>query len=407
MPRKTIKAAPDYLPVGFFPFFRHFFDLFTIKSFDLWMEYKDYTKQIGYSCRALFEACMYYYSKEDLVVATTPFHHTSFRNIIERFVKPENIHIIELNEEFNGTFRFPDIKKCDFIVITHLFGQDMDLSGLAEFKKKHNCLIIEDRVQGGTLDKKFSNESIDVAIYSMGMDKRPVALGGGFMYIKNEHQDLIKEVRRIVDISPTEKLGKRFVELLKKIPTYLFYNSRLFISLFIEILRIISFFNKNVSLLKFAKAYRTSNPGFSHSGYMLKPSNALLKSMYMNFDNYKNMEDLYTKKYRMFYDSLSPKVLKKFFPWYRGDPILTPYNTIQIEDQLVDQFLEFLTDYDISCIANPTYKRFNITYENIEKDIKFNDGIVYIPTPSNMKKWEIKHLAEKLEEFYSIIYENE
>ena len=134
---------------------------------------------------------------------------------------------------------------------------------------------------------------------------------------------------------------------------------------------------------------------------MLKPNNALLKSMYKNFDNYKNMEALYTKKYKMFYDSLSPEVLKKFFPWYRGDPILTPYNTIQIEEHLVDEFLEFLTNHSISCITNPTYKTFNHEYENDQKDIRFRDGIVYIPTPSNMKKWEIKLITDRIEEFYN------
>ncbi|MCE7742244.1 MAG: hypothetical protein GOP50_07265 [Candidatus Heimdallarchaeota archaeon] len=404
MPRKTIKAAPDYLPIGFFAFFRHFFDLFTIKTYDLWMQYEDYYKQIGYSCRSLFEICMMYFDNEDVVVATTPLHHTSFRNILERFVKPENIHIIELNEECNGIGKIPNIKHCDLVVITHLFGQDMDLSVLSNFKKKHNCLILEDRVQGGTLDKKFCNEVVDVAIYSMGMDKRPVALGGGFMYIDNKHQELIQYSKKTVEELPREKLRKRFVDLLKKVPTYFFYNSRIFLSLFLEILLLISKLNKNVSLLKFAKSYRTKNPGFSHFGYMLKPSDALLKSMYMNFDNYKKMEALYTKKYGMFYDSLSPEILTKFFPWYRGDPILTPYNTILIENLLVDEFLEFLTDSNISCITNPTYKMFNFPYKNDQKDIKFNDGIVYIPTPSNMKKWEIELLTDKIEEFYEIKY---
>ena len=33
--------------------------------------------------------------------------------------------------------------------------------------------MIEDRVQGGDFDKKFSNEFIDIALYSTGMDKKP------------------------------------------------------------------------------------------------------------------------------------------------------------------------------------------------------------------------------------------
>ncbi len=402
MAQHSIKAAPDYLPIGFFSFFRHFFDLFTIKTFDLWIENKDYTMQLGFSCRALFEACMCHYNRKDLVVATTPLHHTSFRNILERFVKPENIHIIEFNKDYNGIAKIPDINRCDLIVITHLFGQDLDLSVLSDFKKKHNCIIIEDRVQGGTLDKKFSNEVVDISIYSMGMDKKPIALGGGFMFIRNKYQELIEDVKRTVETSPTEKLRKRFGDLLKKVPTYFFYNSRLFIAFFFDIFDIVGFFNNNVSLLKFTKSYRTKNPGFNHYNYMLKPSNALLKSMYKNLDNYKKMEALYTRKYRIFYDSFSPKLLHKFFPWNRGDPVLTPYNTILMEDSLVDQFLEFLTENKIPCITNPTYKMFNHSYEGDQKHKKFNDGIVYLPSPAIMKQKEIKFLAEKIEEFYRI-----
>ena len=395
----TIKAAPDYLPINFFAFFRHFFDLFTIKTFNLWVDNNEYHIQLGFSCRSLFEICMMYYPKKDLVIATTPLHHTSFRNIIEKFVKPENIHIIELNEEYNAIAKIPDLKKCDIVVITHLFGQDLDLSVLLEFKEKHNCLIIEDRVQGGTLEKKVSDKIVDVSIYSMGMDKKPIALGGGFMYIDKRNQGLIDFAKKTVEKLPPEKLYKRFIDLLKKVPTYFFYNSRIFETLFLELINSINKLNKNISLLKFTNSYRKKNPGFSHYGYMLKPSNALLKSMYMNFDNYKKMEKLYTEKYTLFFNNISPKILQKYFPWYRGEASLTPYNTIYIKEELVDKFLEFLTNYSISCITNPTYKMFNFSYENDKKDLKFNNGIVYLPSPANMKKKEIIFLAEKIKEF--------
>ena len=117
--------------------------------YPLRIEYEGYSRVLGYSCRSLFELILEHYKKEDLVVATTPLNHTSFRNIIERFVKPENIHIIEFNERYNELSKTPELEKCDLVIITHLFGQDLDLTILEEFKKKHDCLIIEDRVQGG------------------------------------------------------------------------------------------------------------------------------------------------------------------------------------------------------------------------------------------------------------------
>ncbi len=403
MVERLIIAAPDYLPLNFFEFIGHFYNLLTSKTFDLWVEDESQTRILGYSCRSLFEFCMQHFDKEDLVIATTPIHHTSFRDIIEEYVKPDNIHIIKLNKNYNGIEELPEMKKCDLVVITDLFGQDMDLSGLSDFKKKHNCVIIEDRVQGGTLDLLASNEVVDIPIYSMGMDKRPIALGGGFMYIDNKQEELNESAKESISVLPQEKISKRFTDMLKKIPTFLFYNSRIFLALFLELLKAASFFNRKISLLKFTNSYRSKNPGFNRETYMKKPSQGLLKSMYKNFENYEKMEKLFETKYALFIDSLSPEIIPYFFPWYKGNNSLSAYNTILIEEQLVDQFLEFLNKNNISCIANPTYKVFNKSYENDEVDKKFNNGIVYIPSTANMKKREIRYLAKKLKEFYEII----
>jgi dTDP-4-amino-4,6-dideoxygalactose transaminase len=212
-----------------------------------------------------------YFGKKNLVIATTPIHHTSFKNIIEKYVKPENIHIIELNSNYNEIKKVPEMKKCDLVIITHLFGQDMDLSVLSKFKKKHNCLIIEDRVQGGTIDVKFSHKVADISLYSMAMDKRPIALGGGFMYIDNKHTKLIADFKEIIEKLPREKSSKRFKDLLKKIPTFLIYNYRAITFTFVSLLNLLNFFNSKINILSITKSYRSSNPGFSRHGYMLKP----------------------------------------------------------------------------------------------------------------------------------------
>ncbi|OLS32042.1 MAG: hypothetical protein HeimAB125_12910 [Candidatus Heimdallarchaeota archaeon AB_125] len=405
MARRIIKAAPDYLALNVLEFGRHFTNLLTSKEFKLSIEHEKHTRILGYSCRSLFEVCLQYFDNRDLVVATTPIQHTSFRNILEKYVKPENLHIIRLNTNFNEIQKIPDLKKCDIVVITHYFGQDIDLTPFVEFKKKHNCFIIEDRVQGATMDLLASHEIVDIPIYSMGMDKRPIALGGGFMYIDNQHEDLIKGTMKLIAELPIEKTGKRFKDMLKKLPTYLFYNSRIFLAIFIELLRVVTFFNKKFSLLEFAKAYRAKNPGFDRTTYMSKPSKGLLKSMYQHIDDYKDMEELFARKYSYFIECLDPETIAYFIPWYKGESSLAVYNTLQIEEHLVDQFLEFLTEYDISCITNPTYKVFNHEYEGKEIDVKFNNGIVYIPSTPNMKKREIRFLADRLKEFYDLIHQ--
>ncbi|MHA1397781.1 MAG: hypothetical protein ACTSSF_08750, partial [Candidatus Heimdallarchaeaceae archaeon] len=295
-----IKAAPDYLPLNLFEFKGHFLNLFSFKKYELSTKYEDYTRILGYSCRSLFEVCMKFFLKEDLVLATTPLHHTSFRNIIEKYVKPENIKIIELNDKYNEIVKLPETERCDLIVVTHLFGQDLDLSVLTDFKKKHKCIIIEDRVQGGSLDKGFSSDSVDVAFYSMGMDKRPIALGGGFIYIKNSCESLIQASINTIKNLPKERRINRFLELIKKVPTFLFYNSRLFIYLTIKFLRFLHFFNKRITLLSFTNRYRTANPGFSHHKYMFYPSKPLFKSIYKKIDRCMKIEQKLSEKHSQF-----------------------------------------------------------------------------------------------------------
>lgn len=397
---KVIKAAPDYLPLTAQDFIRHFTNVFTREKFNYWQQFDDYTRIMGCSCRSLFEMCIDYFSEKELIIATTPLHHTSFRDVIEKYVKPENIHIIELNENYNGLGKIPEIEKCDIVVITHLFGQDMDLSQLSAFKEKHKCIIIEDRVQGGSLDLIFSHKVADISLYSMAMDKRPIALGGGFLYIDNKFDKIISGFKDAIQKLPEEKLRTRFRELLKKIPTYLLYNKRVVLFIFIRILNLLSIFNNKITLLNFGKYYRKTNPGFSRGYFMYKPSQGLLKSMYENFHKHKEIEDLYNKKYGFFIKCLSPKIVSLFFPWYIGNPSLTPYNTILLDGSLVDQFLLFLDEDNIAGIANPTYKLFNFSYESESMYKKFNSGIVYLPSLVNMSKDEMVLLSNKIKEFY-------
>lgn len=400
MLNNLIKAVPDYLPLSFQEFVRHFGNLFSKQGYKHWNENNEFITMLGYSCRTLFEMCMSCFEKEDLVVATTPLHHTSYRNIIEDFVKLENIHVIALNEEYNQIAEVPEVEKCHVVVITYLFGQDMDLSILSDFKKKHDCLIIEDRVQGGSLDRKFSHELVDIAIYSMGMDKRPIALGGGYLYIKKRHQEFFKKLNKLYLSLQRKKNSERFIELLKKVPTYLLYNVRPFLYLFIMTLEFLSLFSEKFDIVNVTKFYRKKNPGFIRSYCLYRPSFGLMKSMVENYNNHKKVDKLYSSKYDQFVNSLSPVVLEHFFPWYKGNTCYTAYNTILIEEHLVDRFMVFMNSYTISTLANPTYKMFNKEYEGDTKDKKFNDGIVYLPSHVAMNQEEMDFLNDRLVEFY-------
>ncbi len=389
-----ICAAPDYLPIFFVNFISNFFNLFSFNKYAIKLFRNGYMKLIGYSCRSLFHTCMEYFKKDDLVVVTTPLHHTSFRNIITLFVKPENIHIIEMNDSYNEVVKLPEVERCDLVIITHLFGMDLEMPDMDEFKEKHKCVFIEDRVQGGEIEKEFSENIFDIAFYSCGMDKRPVALGGGFVNIKDSNIELINFMETSIKNYKTEPVYERFLFLLKKIPTYLLYNSRWFIYFIIRLLNMF-----NYSLTKFAQKYREKNPGFDHTNYLKQPSNALLKSIHCNLNKYTWIEFLYEINGYKFMHKMNSNVKKTYFPWYKNINLLTPYNTIFMDVNKINEFMNYMGKLNICVIKNPTYKVFDHNYDNKMKDETFNNSLLYIPSLGNMTGSEMIFLGDCLNNF--------
>lgn len=397
-----ICSAPDYLPLSFYSFISHFLNLFTFKSYNIEIKKDNHKTILGYSCRSLFYIFMDFMSKknDNLTIVTTPIHHTSYRNIIEKFVKPENIHIIKMNKNYNKIDNLPSIDRCDVVIITHLFGQDLILKDFTDFKKKHNCLFVEDRVQGGKINKK-SDSIFDISFYSCGMDKRPVALGGGFVNIK-KHSKNSNELniffKNTINSYPKESRFDRFLFLLKKIPTYFLYNNKLFIYLFIKILNIFNF-----DLIGFAKYYRKKNPGFEHNTFLKNPSEPLLKSIHQEINNSDYIENLYSQKFNKF---KSLKNMKKYIKWYNYNNLLTPYNTFYIDKSNLTKFKNYMKKHNICVVDNPTYKIFNHSYEGKIQDEHFNDSLIYLPSLANMSDDEMKYLIKILNNYENSISRN-
>jgi hypothetical protein len=293
------------------------------------------------------------------------------------------------------------------MIISHLFGQDLnyDIHEMLEFKNKHNCIFLEDRVQGGTLRKNFSSNLFDISFYSCGMDKRPVALGGGFMIINNTTK-LLNQIYDLVILKmysyKKETRWERFLFLLKKIPTFLIYNYKLCYFLIKNCVKLVGF-NENT----FSEYYRKNNPGFAHNDYLVYPSDPLMKSIKDNQLNFYPIEVNYTLKSKKFMDEITKYchfVKKENFPWYNGNPLITSYNTILINKDYHLLFRDnLLKKYGVSTIVNPTYKIFNHHYVGKDKDKNFNDSIIYIPSLGMMNDNDIKDLGYCLNNTLKII----
>lgn len=391
-----INTTLDYIPITLMTFINTFLHLFTFTNYsNTQYTCSNYTIY-GYSCRSLFHSLMEYFKKDDIVVVTTPIHHTSFRNIIELFVKPENIHIIKMNENYNTIESLPKVNKCDLLIITHLFGQDMQYnkSELEIFKRNTNCIFIEDRVQGGALEKKFSSDIFDISFYSSGMDKRPVALGGGFTVIRDKYKhakDIYLFLSKSIEQYPQESRCDRFLFLIKKILTYLFYNCKIFFWL---VSTIINFFGYSVN--KISESYRKNNPGFAHGNYLIKPSNALMKSIIINKNNYVEIEKRYSEKYNMYFKNFPETMIRKYYPWILNNPLLTPYNTVSVKQDYHDIIRNYFLKYGISSIQNPTYKTFNHNYNFKINDETFNNSLIYLPSIANMNYNEMEYMLHVL-----------
>lgn len=391
-----ILGSLDFIPIGCFDFLKHFY--FLLNS----IPYIDYYNNLynnnfilyGYSCRSLFHTLMELYvnNNENIKICTTPIHHTSFRNIIELFVKKENITILKLNENYNKVLlNDEDLKKkYDLCIITHLFGQDLNIDDLYKLKENNpKCLFIEDRVQGGSFNKIYSDDIFDIALYSTGMDKKPCGLGGGIIILKNI--ELYYNLLEIIDNYPQENISNRFIFLIKKIPTYLLYNSKIVIYL------ILKFFEKyEKNLYNFAKYYRKKNPGFQHDNYNFKPSNPLLKSITYSINNVDKIEKLYNDKSEIYINELRENNLLKYIKWYNNKNLGTVYNTIYCNNNSI---INYFNNRYIPIIDNPTYKLFNFDYPNKINDIRFNNSLYYIPSIMNLNTKEIKELVSKLKEF--------
>ena len=439
-----IKSIVDYIPVKFLELIHHFYFVF-ISLFQNSPDYYNkeiqlYSKNIyntydyliyGYSCRSLFHSLMDIIVSDkdkDIRILTTPIHHSSFIKIMETYIKPENIDIIKLNSNYNS-INIKDNPNLDYTkqgeqgydvcIISHLFGQDLEIDEkFLETIKKNNpkCIFIEDRCQGGTFKTKFSSEIMDISLYSTGMGKKPCGLGGGLCYIKQT-----KEMDKIYSKLKTKIIGyreetvwDRFKFLVKKIPSYCLYNCRFIIYCVLSVFRILK-----LDIYRFIKLYRKYNPGFTHNNYNYKPSRSLIKSINLSFINYKNIETTLYSKSSFFQYNLKQcrghtsipyieQIVRELFPYLNTNIDIKKgsiYNTISIYNpDNRKKFINHLNTKTIPIMENPTYKLFAHNYENKIQDRMFTDSLLYLPSLYNMTEPEIIYLCHVIHEFYDFIY---
>ena len=391
----------DYIPLSFLDFLKHF--VFILISIENKIHYPSLGCVYGSSCRSLFHTLCDVFKqnskKKKHNILVTPLHHTSFRNIIELFFRKDEITVLPMNESYNKIIVDDHIlsldKEYDMCIVTHMFGQDLDVSELKKLSLvTKNCLFVEDRVQGGVFSETYSSKLFDVSLYSSGMDKKPCALGGGIVYSKNK--DIVQQRSKKVETYRHETALDRFIFILKKIPTYILYNCKTIIYIVIWIFKMLT-----LDLYGFICYYRKKNPGFMHDRYNIRPCAATVGFINYALKNINCIETTQKTQYRKCSQLLDNyKLRDKYIPWY--DPFynndqLTIYNTIYARDR--QQFIDFCNKKYVPVIDNPTYKLFNFDYNGKQKDRIFNDSLVYIPSLYAMPDNKIDLLVSLIQEY--------
>ena len=302
-------------------------------------------------------------------------------------------------------------------IITHIIGFDFDISLIEKHKKQHTHLIVlEDRCQGGSLQKPFSSDCVDIALYSTGMDKRPIALGGGFAIFRAGNDDrkgaaprakqrlvlskLYKQVCADLDSLPVERCSSRILDICSKLPTYFIYNCRPFLCVRLHTLTFCKTHFGFPGLCDLAFRYRKTNPGFSHDGFMLRPSNGLLISMKTHMSSYESIESLIIIVFSEFTSAMGNDIARLFMPWYQGQVSLSIYNAVFVHPHLVCVFVLFMEERGVTCMKNPTYDSSMLPCSSPVGKLLI-EGYVLLPYLSAMRISEVKRLAGYLKEFAS------
>eukprot|EP00730_Choanoeca_flexa_P011522 TRINITY_DN26987_c0_g1_i1.p1 TRINITY_DN26987_c0_g1~~TRINITY_DN26987_c0_g1_i1.p1 ORF type:complete len:407 (+),score=102.19 TRINITY_DN26987_c0_g1_i1:108-1328(+) len=387
----VIPVVPAYCTSGVLAFLKHLWlavlHFFGLGSSDPtnWSVRRPGNKVIGQSCRGLFAIVWNNRVKPSARVLISPFHHHSFM----RMMRKTGQELVVMRADGAKLFAPKDFTAKDFdaVVITHMLGRDYQCDWLLEWKKQNpDMLIIEDRVQGGLLSDATPGLS-DVQLYSLGQDKIPNAMGGGYAIVPKDtelYEMMVNEVEKM----PFESNWERLSFLLKKIPTIAIYNNRL-CCYAAERLSALAGFTRN----EITDTYRKKNPGFMHGGYMIRPSPALVQSIdtIASLSQWEEMQKACTVKYQTFLKHV-PEHLRQSVQVCKSN-VSCCYFFIRLPDLL--QSREHMASKGIFTINNQTYLPADPNYAH---DL---EGMCTLPTFLALKDEELKYVAETVSDCWT------
>eukprot|EP00045_Choanoeca_perplexa_P005920 m.49728 g.49728 ORF g.49728 m.49728 type:complete len:418 (-) comp13366_c0_seq1:116-1369(-) len=386
-----VPVVPAYCTSGFLAFFQHVW-LAILHFLGLgpsdpanWSVRRPGNRVLGQSCRGLFAIIWNNRVAPSARVLISPFHHHSFM----RMMRKTGQELVVMKAD-GATLHKPEkYGPNDFttVVLTHMLGRDYECEWLMEWRKENpNLLVIEDRVQGGLLSQATPGLA-DVQLYSLGQDKIPNAMGGGYAIVP-EDMELYNMMVNEVEKMPFESSWERLSFVLKKIPTICIYNSRLGCYLLTKFASLMNWDRNELT-----DSYRKKNPGFMHGGYMIRPSPALIQSIdtIAKDEEWEAMQVKCTRKYRQFLAHI-PEHLQDAIKVCKSD-VSCCYFFIRLPD--LDRSRTLMAKRGVITISNQTYLAADPDYAD---DI---ENMSTLPTFLVLDDEEIKYMADCMVECWT------
>ena len=211
------------------------------------------------------------------------------------------------------------------------------------------------------------------------MDKRPIAMGGGFAAIY-DHDLFAQKLEERVLALPPQTPRMRLGELVCKLPTFLIYNCTQLTGFVIALGKL-----SGCSLSTLAEDYRARNPGFTRGKeHLRRPAASLLADMQRQLGRWRAIEDHILRKSCIWIDTLTNSDEKRALSLLpHKEASCSIYNAVLVQDPT--EFIARMDSHGIVCMRNPTYRTLTST--------DLLDKLVYLPCLSALSPQDIPRLA--------------
>ena len=265
---------------------------------------------VGYSSRCLFD--VFLSNLKGRKICVTPFLHTGFQRIIEwnRY----ETYVIDVTDDCRlMEIDLEQLAGCDAVLITHIFGHQLDVDALITQAEHLNIPVFEDCVQAGFISAYQGHPKATISIFSGGQDKLPVSFGGGLGIVRSP--EAYAQLSDELALLPVDRGYQRWLHLVKKVPIILSYNTKWVLWL---VMNLVAWFG--IPSYAFAEKFRQNIPGFVHDRqqYLKQPSVYQLLSIQHSLERgYAGLEKLCRRGRNLFLTALQEKKAR-YLPWYQS-----------------------------------------------------------------------------------------